>query len=30
MMSSEFWLNDRQWSAIEPLLPRNGIVTLAL
>ena len=23
MMASEFWLNDRQWSAIEPLLPRN-------
>jgi transposase len=23
MMSSEFWLNDRQWSAIELLLPRN-------
>ena len=22
-MANEFWLNDRQWSAIEPLLPRN-------
>ena len=22
-MASEFWLNERQWSAIEPLLPRN-------
>jgi len=22
-MANEFWLNDRQWSAIEPLLPHN-------
>jgi transposase len=22
-MGGEFWLNDRQWSAIEPLLPKN-------
>jgi len=22
-MASEFWLSDQQWSAIEPLLPRN-------
>jgi transposase len=22
-MANEFWLNDRQWLAIEPLLPRN-------
>jgi len=22
-MSGEFWLNDRQWAAIEPLLPMN-------
>jgi putative transposase len=22
-MSNEFWLNDRQWAAIEPVLPRN-------
>lgn len=22
-MGSEFWLNDRQWSVIEPLLPKN-------
>ena len=22
-MSGEFWLNEQQWSAIEPLLPRN-------
>lgn len=22
-MTSEFWLSDQQWSAIEPLLPRN-------
>jgi transposase len=22
-MAGEFWLNDRQWSAIEPLLPKN-------
>ena len=22
-MANEFWLNDRQWSAIEALLPRN-------
>jgi transposase len=22
-MSGEFWLDDRQWSAIEPLLPKN-------
>ena len=23
MMSSGFWLSDRAWAAIEPLLPRN-------
>jgi len=23
MMASEFWLNDAQWAAIEPLLPKN-------
>ena len=23
MMASEFWLNEQQWSAIEPLLPHN-------
>jgi len=23
MMTREFWLDDRQWAAIEPLLPRN-------
>jgi putative transposase len=22
-MGGEFWLNDRHWSAIEPLLPKN-------
>lgn len=22
-MAGEFWLSDRQWAAIEPLLPRN-------
>lgn len=22
-MGGEFWLDDRQWSAIEPLLPKN-------
>ena len=22
-MAAEFWLSDRQWSAIEPLLPKN-------
>jgi transposase len=22
-MSAEFWLSERQWSTIEPLLPRN-------
>jgi transposase len=22
-MANEFWLNDRQWSVIEPLLPHN-------
>jgi len=22
-MAGEFWLSDRQWSAIEPLLPKN-------
>jgi transposase len=22
-MAAEFWLNDRQWSAIAPLLPKN-------
>jgi transposase len=22
-MANEFWLNEQQWSAIEPLLPRN-------
>src|SRR6266404_4765635 len=22
-MAGEFWLDDRQWSAIEPLLPKN-------
>lgn len=22
-MAGEFWLNDRQWSSIEPLLPKN-------
>lgn len=22
-MANEFWLNDRQWAAIEPCLPRN-------
>lgn len=22
-MTGEFWLDDRQWSAIEPLLPKN-------
>lgn len=22
-MAGEFWLNDRQWAAIEPLLPQN-------
>ena len=22
-MSSEFWLSDKQWAAIEPLLPKN-------
>ena len=22
-MANEFWLSDRQWVAIEPLLPRN-------
>lgn len=22
-MAGEFWLDDRQWAAIEPLLPRN-------
>ena len=22
-MANEFWLNDRQWLAIEPLLPSN-------
>lgn len=22
-MAAEFWLNDRQWSVIEPLLPKN-------
>ncbi len=24
-MANEFWLNDRQWSTIEPLLPRNQL-----
>jgi transposase len=23
MMANEFWFSDRQWSVIEPLLPRN-------
>lgn len=23
-MSDGFWLNDAQWAAIEPLLPRLG------
>lgn len=23
MAASEFWLNDTQWAAIEPLLPKN-------
>lgn len=23
MMKNGFWLNDEQWSVIEPLLPRN-------
>ena len=22
-MAGEFWLDDRQWAAIEPLLPKN-------
>ncbi len=22
-MASEFWLSDRQWAAVEPLLPKN-------
>lgn len=22
-MAGEFWLNDRQWAAIDPLLPKN-------
>jgi len=22
-MAKEFWLDDRQWAAIEPLLPKN-------
>jgi len=24
MMKSGFWLNDEQWTAIEPLLPKNA------
>jgi putative transposase of IS4/5 family DUF4096 len=23
IMAGEFWLDDRQWAAIEPLLPKN-------
>ncbi|MDB5458737.1 MAG: family transposase, partial [Caulobacteraceae bacterium] len=22
-MAGEFWLSDRQWAAIDPLLPKN-------
>jgi transposase len=23
MMAGEFWFSDRQWTIIEPLMPRN-------
>jgi hypothetical protein len=23
-MAGEFWLNDRQWAAIDPLLPKTN------